>query len=223
MLFCGGRTALSGISRAGHRPATGPPHYRRPGGRRRVPAGVLRPGRPHTQPGVLRPAAAGHPHRRPGGGGGGRAVRGAGARRGRARPVLVVDLALHGSPAAVGRPGDERRRARREPAAGAAGGARPQRRPHPAVPRRLLRRRHLLRVGGLPRRAGRGVPRGGTGAAAGRAVRGHVLEPLLPDQGDPRLAGLRRRAAPAVSARSSALRRHHLAAARYGRSCSAPS
>ena len=37
--------------------------------------------------------------------------------------------------------------------------ARPQRRPAPAVRRRVVRRRGVLRVGRLPRRARRGVPR----------------------------------------------------------------
>ena len=44
-------------------------------------------------------------------------------------------------------------------------------------------------------RAGRGVPRHRARAATGWAVRLHLLEPLLPDQGDPRLAGGHRRAA----------------------------
>ena len=50
----------------------------------------------------------------------------------------------------------------------------------------------VLRVGRLPRPPGRGVRRRGPGAAAGRAVRVHVLQPLLPDEGDQGLAGQRR-------------------------------
>ena len=42
---------------------------------------------------------------------------------------------------------------------------------------------------------GRGVPRRRAGAATGRAVRAGLLEPLLPDEGDPRLARDRRRRA----------------------------
>ena len=79
----------------------------------------------------------------------------------------------------------------REPAGGASGRARPQRRPGAAVRRRVVRRRRVLRVGRLPRAPGRGVPRRGPRAAPGRTVRVHVLESLLSDQGDPRLAARR--------------------------------
>ena len=86
------------------------------------------------------------------------------------------------------RPRDERRRARRQPAGRGAGRARPQRGSGAAVRRRLVRRRGVLRVGRLPRAADRGVRRRRPGGAARRAVRLHVLEPVLPDQGHPGLA-----------------------------------
>ena len=47
----------------------------------------------------------------------------------------------------------------------------------------------VLRVGRLPRPTDRGVRRRRPRRAAGRRVRVHVLEPVLPDEGDPGLAG----------------------------------
>ena len=67
--------------------------------------------------------------------------------------------------------------------------------PAPAVRRRVVRRRGLLRVRRLPDPAGRGVRRRRAHAAPARALRHDVLEPLLPHQGDPGLARVIRRAA----------------------------
>ena len=89
----------------------------------------------------------------------------------------------------------------------AAGARRPTRRPTATVVHDLnadpqlpfaddvVRRRGLLRVGRLPHPTRRGVHRRRARRAARRAVRVHVLEPLLPDQGDPGLARVHRRAA----------------------------
>ncbi|CAA9401691.1 MAG: hypothetical protein AVDCRST_MAG66-1497, partial [uncultured Pseudonocardia sp.] len=169
----------------------------RSGPRRRLPARLLRPRRRDRRRRVLRRPPARHAHRRPGDRRRRRAVRRAGPARRRARPDVLVDLALPAAPAPPGRAGHERRGAGGEPGAGRPRRAGPQHRPRPALRRYELRRRHLLRVRRLPRRPGAGVPGGRAGTAAGRAVRRHLLRPVLPDQGDPRLARHRRRGPPA--------------------------
>ena len=91
---------------------------------------------------------------------------------------------------------DERRRARREPAGAAWVVHDLNARPGAAVRRRLVRSRDVLRLGRLPHPARRRVPRRGPRRAPGRPVRVHVLEPPVPDQGDPGLAVLREHDAP---------------------------
>ena len=141
---------------------------------------------------VLRAAAAGHPHRRRGDRRGRPAVHRARADRRRARPDVVVGVALRAAAGEADGARHERRRTGPQPRRDGGRRARPQRRSAPAVRRRHVRRRDVLRVRRLPRPSGRGVRRRRPGAAAGRAVRVHVLQPLLPDEGDQGLAGQRR-------------------------------
>ncbi len=73
--------------------------------------------------------------------------------------------------------------------------ARPQFRPEAPLRRRLLRCCRVLRVRRLPDPPGRGVRRGGSSPTSPGALRLHVLEPMLPDQGHSRLAVRQRRGA----------------------------
>ena len=136
------------------------------------------------------------------------------ASRRRARPHELVGLALPRAARSAHGARHERRRARGEPAGEGVGRARPQRRPGPAVRRRRVRPRDVLRVGRLPHAAGRGVPRRRAGRAPGGLFVCTFSNRLFPDQGDPRLARTRRCdatrrsspstfAAPAVSNRPS--------------------
>ncbi len=119
---------------------------------------VLRPGRFRTRLRVLLVAAVRDPHRRRSNCGGGRPVRGAADRGGRAGPHVVVGLALspHALPAHGAR--HERGGVVGQPPGGGVGGSRPQRRPPPAISGRDLRCRSLLRLGRLPDEAARGLP-----------------------------------------------------------------
>ena len=158
---------------------------------RGLPSRVLRPGR--SQPGrrLLPAVAARHPHRRRR-----HRRRRCAVRRARHRiDGEVLDLMsswvshFARRAAAPHRARDERRRARRATRRRTAPVVHDLNAdPGPAVPRRLVRRRGVLRVGRLPGAADRGVRRRGAGGASRRPVRVHVLEPVLPDQGDPGLA-----------------------------------
>ena len=130
--------------------------------------------------------------------------RGAAQRRRRRgpRPLLVVHVALpkglRGREARRG-PRPQRARAPGEPDEDGVGRAQPQRRPRPPLRRRRLRRRHELSERRLLDVAARGLPRDAPRPQTGGPRRHGLHEPLLPDQGRPRLdAALHRhRARPA--------------------------
>ena len=117
------------------------------------------------------------------------AVRGARAGWRGARPHVVLGVALPATAATAHRARDERPRARRQPARRRTSAARSQRRSAAAVRRRVVRRRGVLRVGRLSRAPDRSVHRRCSRRAPRRPARVHVLEPVLPDEGDPRLVG----------------------------------
>ena len=91
------------------------------------------------------------------------------------------------------RPRDERRGARRQSPPARAHRPGPEPGPAPAVRRRGVRRGRHLRVGGLPDPPRRGAARVRPRHSPRRPARDHVLQPVLPHQGDRRVADARRR------------------------------